>query len=140
MHPAHALVPPETFKLRLLAAFLIDLSADTPQQAGQIRRADRLQAVFFDPDAEGAPGVLEFAVSAQNDDFDIRHTLADESAQLQAVHERHLNVGDQNVRMKLLDQRQRDLAVRGIAAVEEAFLLPMDAVPDRLPDQNFVID
>ena len=115
------------------------LGADDPEHPDDVLGADRLQAIVLDSDADRLPGVFEFIMAAQDDDFDARLHFADDRAQLQTVHERHADVRDQNVRLQFLDERQRQLAVGRIPAIHKPFLLPIDAVPHVLANDNLII-
>ena len=68
-----------------------------------------------------------------------RHRAHDLAAERQPVHKRHFDVGDQDIRLDVLQHRQRDFAVRRFPGQKESALLPREIVPDALPDDDLVI-
>ena len=66
--------------------------------------------------------------------------FADDFAQLQTVHERHLDVRNQHIGPGCLQQRQRDFAVWRLAAQLESVCAPIDVVPNSLSGNDLIFD
>ena len=87
---------------------------------------------------DGLLRVCEIIVTGENDDLRGGQLLADKAAERQAVHERHLDVRDQNVRFDLPHQRQRHFPVGGFPGKDKAVLLPGNHIPQSFPNQALV--
>src|SRR5690606_15292428 len=77
--------------------FLIQLDGQFLKRVLQGLDGDGFEQVVGHAQFDGLLGVFEFVVSAEDDDLYPRHAFPDDLAQLQSVHERHFDVGDQDV-------------------------------------------
>ncbi|VTR20484.1 Uncharacterised protein [Actinobacillus pleuropneumoniae] len=73
----------------------------------------RLQQIMLHPVSQALLSVLEFAVARDDDDLNMSIQLMQLLAQLQPAHSGHANIGQQHIRLALLDHRERMLAVHG---------------------------
>jgi len=123
-----------------LGSFLIQLGCGLAQHLVQVLHGHGLEQVFQDAQLDGLLRVLELIMTAEDDDLGGRQAIPDDLAELQAVHERHANVGDQEIGLGRPEERQGDLTVWGFAAELEAAGLPVYIIPDPLANLDLVLD
>ncbi len=106
----------------------------------QVLYADWFEQVFRHPQLNSRLGVLKIVIPADQDDFHPGHVLADDLAQLQAVHKGHFDIGDEHVRLERFDLRQGNFAVRGFAAKCEPCCLPVDVIADAVAGRDLIFN
>ena len=124
--------------LLLLPALLLDLLTDLLECPDQLCTRDRLHQIIRDSDVDCLFCILELVIPAQEYDLGLRQLVLHETAQLQSIHERHLNVRDQNIRSRLLDDRIGELPVARVTDKFKAFTLPVDVVLYALPHNDLI--
>ena len=136
------ILPPfllEAAQIGLLLAFLVDLPADILQRFQQGAFRHGLQQILLHADLNGLLREFKVVVAADENDFCLRQLRADEFAERQPVHKRHFDVRDQDVRAQLADLRQRQFAVRRVAAEFKAVPRPVDALAQPFPHDAFIL-
>ena len=83
--------------------------------------------------------IFEFLVTGQNNDFCVRKLLADQTAQFQAVHKRHPDIGDHDIRTQFLDHGIGQLSVAGLPTELIAMSLPVNIIFDSFTDDKFIL-
>ena len=121
-------------------ALFVDLLGDLAQGGNQVVRHNWLEQVLGHADLDRFLRILEFVVPAENNDLGGRERFAQDSAQLQAIHEWHFDVGDHGFGLALADQRQGHFAVGRFAAELVAGRRPVDGVADALAGDDLVFD
>ena len=124
--------------LLLLPALLLDLLTDLLECPDQLCTRDRLHQIIRDSDVDCLFCILELVIPAQEYDLGLRQLVLHETAQLQSIHERHLNVRDQNIRSRLLDDRIGELPVARVTDKFKAFPLPVNVVLYALPHNDLI--
>lgn len=117
----------------------IHLLADVPELLGQLRRGDRLEQVADDVVADCLLRIAEVVIAAEKDNLRRRADLAHTACQLDTGHQRHPDIGDEQIRLVLLDGLQRLHAVFGVGHDAKAEPLPVDPLQDRLPQLDLIV-
>ena len=123
----------------LLVELLIQRCVDALEHGRELICIDRLQDVLLRLQTDGLLRILELVEAGEDDDLDGRILLLQTPAELESVHERHLNVRHDDVRLLLLSHLQRFQPVVGIALHREAELLPVHLPDDHLDDILLII-
>ena len=89
----------------------LDLRRDFPDHPHQLRGPHRLEQILIHPQGDGPLRILEVPVSADDDDLQPGHPLADEPDEAEPVQKRHAQVREEDVRHQLLHHGQGHLAV-----------------------------
>jgi len=76
----------------------------------------------------------------ENDNFHPGHLLTDNFAQLQAIHKRHFYIGDEDIWLGFLNERQRNFTIWRFAAKFKACRLPVYIVSNAFPSYDLVFD
>ena len=106
----------------------------------QILHGDGFQKILEHAQLDGFLGIFELVVAAEDDDLGRGHAVSDDLAELQTIHERHPDIGDQDVGSDRLQERQGHLAVGGFTAELKAVGLPVHIVADTLTGHDLVLD
>ena len=85
-------------------------------------------------------GVAKFVVAAEDEDLGLRPARPHDPAEFQPVHERHLDVGDEDIRQFAFDERKRQFTVGRFATKVQTGARPVDAVANPFPGDNFILD
>lgn len=117
----------------------IHFGTDVPQLLRQLGSGDRLQQIADDIIADRLLRIAEIIVPAEEDDLRRGADLAHPARQLDAGHQRHPDVGDEQIRLVLLDRLQRFHAVFGVCHDGKAEPLPVDPLQDRLPQFDLIV-
>lgn len=117
----------------------IHFGADVPQLLGQLGSGDRLEQIADDIIADRLLRIAEIVIPAEEDDLRRGADLAHPARQLDAGHQRHPDVGDEQIRLVLLDRLQRFHAVFGVCHDGKAEPLPVDPLQDRLPQFDLIV-
>ena len=123
----------------LLVELLIQRCVDALEHGRELIRIDRLQDVLLGLQTDGFLCVLELVEAREDDDLDGRILLLQTPAELESIHERHLDVRHDDIRLLLLGHLQRFQSVVGIALHREAELLPVHLPDDHLDNILLVI-
>ena len=78
--------------------FLLDLRRQFLQFRQQFLTIDGFGQILRHPQFDSFLGIFEFLVTGQNNDLCVRKLFADQTAQFQAVHKRHPDIGDHDIR------------------------------------------
>ena len=128
----------ELAQIIFLLALFLDLFLYRFQRLQQRRLGHGFQQILLHPDLDRLFRELKVVVTADQDDFGFGQLGADHFAERQPIHERHFDIGDQNIRTQLADLRQRQLAVRRIPAKFKIVPRPIDAIAQPFADNAFV--
>ena len=123
-------------KLHLL---LFDLRGNLFERFHKLRRTDRLEQIRIGVQGNRLLCILEFIVAAEKNNAQPRHRAPHDLCQLQTVHERHTNIGDQHVRFHFDQHGKRHFAVRRFSGKQKPSLLLFNAVADTVPYDLLVI-
>ena len=123
----------------LLVELLIQRCVDALEHGTQLVRIDRLQDILLGLQTDGLLRILELVEAGEDDDLDGRILLLQTPAELESIHERHLDVRHHDVRLLLLGHLQCFQSVVGIALHREAELLPVHLPDDHLDDILLII-
>ena len=94
------------------------------QRLPEIPRVDGFQKILPNSQLKALTGVLELIISTQDDDADPWHLDTENPAQLDAVHEGHLDIGDHDVRVRVPDHGQGHLSVRSLSHQSIRCIIP----------------
>ena len=72
---------------------------------------------------------MKLSVTAEHDHFDMRIMRFQNSRELLSVHDRHDNIGNDDMRLETLDHLQCLLAVCGFSDDLKAVLFPVQMMP-----------
>ena len=131
-------LPDKAAAVILLIPLLLDARFCLLQGLNHAGPGDRLEQVLIHMQFDRLLRIGKIIIAGEDDDFRSRQFLADKAAERQAVHERHLDVRNQNVRLDLSHQRQRHFPVGGFPGKDETVLLPRDHIPQPFPYQALV--
>ena len=129
----------ELGQIILLGPLPLNLLPHLLQHRHQGALGDGLQKIPLHTQPDGRLSVLKIVVAGEDNDLHQGEFLQYQLAQGQPVHEGHPDVGNQHVRLCLLDKRQGHLPVAGLAHKGVAALGPGHSVPESLPDDGFVL-
>ena len=125
-----------------MAQFLeacIHLFTDVEQFLGQFCSGDGLEQIADDIVVDGFLRVAEVVIAAEENNLRRGADLAHPPRQLQPGHQRHADVGDEQIRLVLLHRLQRFHAVFGVCHDGKAKPRPVNPRKDCLPQLDLVI-
>lgn len=117
----------------------IHFGTDVPQLLRQLGSGDRLQQIADDIIADRLLRIAEIIVPAEENDLRRGADLAHPARQLNAGHQGHPNIGDEQIRLVLLDRLQRFHAIFGVCHDGKAEPRPVDPLQDRLPQFDLIV-
>ena len=123
----------------MLSALFLDLLAYAVKRSFQLLRRYRFQQVFPYTERDRFLCIGEIIVAGKDDSFHPRHRSLHFLAQTDAVHERHPDVGQQNIRVQVTEHRQRHLSVRRLSDQLITFFFPWKGIPQVFADRNLII-
>ena len=121
------------------SALLLDLRRQFIQFRQQFLTIDGFGQILGHSQLDSFLGIFEFLVTGQNNDFCVRKLLADQTAQFQAVHKRHPDIGDHDIRTQFLDHGIGQLSVAGLPTELIAMSLPVNIIFDSFTDDKFIL-
>ena len=125
-----------------MAQFLeacIHLFTDVEQFLGQLGSGDRLEQIADDIIADRLLRIAEIVIAAEENDLRRGTDLAHPPRQLQPGHQRHADVGDEQIRLVLLHRLQCFHTVLGVRHNGKAQPRPVNPRKDCLPQLDLVI-
>ena len=125
-------------KVFLLLPLLLNSASCLLQGLDHAGPGDGLEQILIDVQLDGLLCVLKIVISGQDDDPRVRKFAVHQAAQGETVHERHFDVGDENIRTDSAHHGQGDFSVGGFPGEDKAVLLPGDHVADALPDDALI--
>ena len=131
---------PQGIRLLARAAIGIQPSLDSPQEAGQFPRGDRLQRVLENLAPDGLLSVLELVVAGKDDDDDLWVMLRRMLRDGKAVHMRHIDIRHDDVGMKRLDGLDCLFAVFARFQELEPQAAPVDLAAEPAPDYFLIVN
>ena len=120
-------------------ALLLDLRRQFIQFRQQFLTIDGFGQILGHSQLDSFLGIFEFLVTGQNNDFCVRKLLADQTAQFQAVHKRHPDIGDHDIRTQFLDHGIGQFSVTGLPTELIAMSLPVNIIFDSFTDDKFIL-
>ena len=117
----------------------IQLVPQLAQYLGQFGGVDGLEDILRHVHADGLLGIFKVVKAGEHHELGGRQPLGQDAAQLQAVHEGHLDIGEHHVGPELLGQLQRVLAVFRLPHQGEAQSRPVHFPADAHPDILLVV-
>ena len=118
---------------------LFDLVVDLPQLLRQLRHADGLEQVGHDLVLDPGLGVLKIVVAAQKRHLQQRLDGLRLSGEGRPGNKRHLDIRQQEIRLKLFHQLQRVQSVPGAAHKAEAQRFPVDQLADGAQQLRLIV-
>ena len=122
-----------------LLALGLQLGAQARQHFLQFPGVHRLHDVFRDAHAHRLTGVFKVVKAGKHHQLRRGQLPPQPAAELQPVHEGHLDVGEHHVQADLLRQFQRLGAVFRLARQNEPLRRPVDLAADALADLRLVV-
>ena len=122
-----------------LLPVLIDAAGHVLDGLDQIRRADGLEQVMIHAESNGPLGIFKITVAADDGHLQPGHHVLHMVDQLKPVQEGHADVRQHDIRHEVLHHRQRQLAVRRLAAEGIRACHALDHLADALTDQQLVL-
>ena len=123
----------------LLGPLSFDFLAHLVQHGNQTAFGNGLQQIPLHTNGNGLLGVFKIIVAGENDDFHLRKLLQNQTAQGQAVHKGHPDVGNQHIRLGLPDHRQGHFPVCRFSHKLITASGPGDRCMERLPNDALVL-
>ena len=117
---------------------LLNLLLHAPDALQEFPRRKRLKQIVRHAKGNRLLSIDKFIIPGKNDDRCIRKFLPDQGRQLQTVHERHLNVRQENIRLCLQNHGPGKLPVARFADELDVFLLPVDLALDAVPHDDLI--
>ena len=137
LFPCKLLAPGIILRLRSL---LLDFLLNTPDAFQKLPRRKRLKQIIGDAQRDGLLGIDKLIISGKNDNRGIRKFLPDKRRQLQPIHKRHLDIGQQDIRLRLQNHRPCKFPVAGLPDKLDIFLFPVDLPLDAVAHYNLVLN
>ena len=131
-------LPCEHLEIFLLLPLLLNPAACLFQGLDHVGAGDGLEQILIDVQLDGLLRVLKIVISGQDDDPRVRKFAVHQAAQGEPVHERHFDVGDENIRTDSAHHGQGDFSVGGFPGEDKAVLFPRNHIPDSLPDDALI--
>ena len=128
----------EHLKIFLLLPLLLNSASGLLQRLDHAGPGDGLEQILIDVQLNGLLRIFKVVISGQDDDPGVRKLAVHQAAQGETVHERHFDVGDENIRTDSAHHGQGDFTVRGFSGEHKAVLFPRNHIPDSLPDDALI--
>ncbi|MNC16153.1 hypothetical protein D3C75_640010 [compost metagenome] len=109
------------------------------QRSPELLQIDRLEQIIFDAECHAFLKIAKFIIPAEDNHLHPRLQLADSTDQIQPVHERHGDVGNQNIRAERGHSFQGFLPILGPADNLHAHSCPIDDIIQTLDDKRLII-
>ncbi|MNI77601.1 hypothetical protein D3C73_1339060 [compost metagenome] len=105
----------------------------------QLAAVERLQQIIGSAVDNRRLHVIEILIAADHNGLRMRVMCMEPFQQLRTVHQRHPHIGEYNLRMLLLHNLHRFLAVGRLVDAGNLMLLPRHKIADRLPHMLLII-
>ena len=122
-----------------LGDLIVQQAPDPAQHIGELGGVHRLEDVLHHIELDGLLGVLKGVEAGEDNELEPGLAPGELRPQLQAVHEGHLDVGEDHVQVQRLGLLQGVHAVFGLGRDLKAQGFPVDDVGDGRPDLRLVI-
>ena len=123
------------FFLRL---FMLITASDLGKPFNQCILCDRFEQIILHSDVDRLFRIIEIIIAAQDHNLESRDFFLCHFCQCQPVHERHLDVRDQKIRLLSEQKRQCHLSIRSLANKFKPQILPWDHPLDRFPNDHLI--